>query len=444
MSIEEFEIEFDIKPNEFEIEFNDIQEIYLEENLSEELTEQDNQLTIQETTIEDIILALENKSSGGGIFPEGTLDITENGEYDVYEKATVNVDVPVGVFPEGNIDITNTEEYDVTNYATAKIKDDNLKPENIAEDVEILGLKGTFRGGIDTSDATATSDDLLLGKTAYANEEKIEGTIETYDYSNSEAVNVTNPFRDFMGGEKTTITKEDTEGVTNFPAYILYTNDTVTSVELADTVLKTGQRAFSQASKLTSVKLPQNLQELGAYAFTQTTGITEIELPDTLKTIGGNAFQGIPIKSIIIPDSVTSSIASCCLNCTNLEYAKLGNGITTVGANAFSGCSNLKTVILGSSTSFISGSMFLNCTSLETITLPRTVKTISTQSFDGCTALKEIICLAENPPTLSANSFNKVPDDCIFRVPSTSVDKYKSATNWSTRADYIVAYEGGN
>ena len=36
-------------------------------------------------------------------------------------------------------------------------------------------------GGVDTSDATATSNDILLGKTAYANDEKIVGTIPTYN-----------------------------------------------------------------------------------------------------------------------------------------------------------------------------------------------------------------------------------------------------------------------
>lgn len=60
--------------------------------------------------------------------------------------------------------------------------DEDIKPENIKKGTNILGVEGGYEG-IDTSDATATSNDILVGKTAYANNTKIEGTIEEYDGS---------------------------------------------------------------------------------------------------------------------------------------------------------------------------------------------------------------------------------------------------------------------
>lgn len=52
----------------------------------------------------------------------------------------------------------------------------NLTPENIREGTEVLGVTGSLFPQADTSDATATADDILYGKTAYVDGAKITGT----------------------------------------------------------------------------------------------------------------------------------------------------------------------------------------------------------------------------------------------------------------------------
>ena len=61
-------------------------------------------------------------------------------------------------------------------------KNTNLKPENLKEGVTCLGIEGTATTGIDTSDATATANDIAEGKTAYINGEKITGIVETLQH----------------------------------------------------------------------------------------------------------------------------------------------------------------------------------------------------------------------------------------------------------------------
>lgn len=71
-----------------------IDNITVSEDLSSELNTYETYLDTQEATIEDIMSALEGKGIGGGITPEGTINITSNGTHDVTNYASAEVNIP--------------------------------------------------------------------------------------------------------------------------------------------------------------------------------------------------------------------------------------------------------------------------------------------------------------------------------------------------------------
>ena len=84
----------------------------------------------------------------------------------------------------------------VVNPVTSSI-DSNIKPENIKKGISILGVEGSADAGIDTSDANAIAEDILINKTAYVNGQKITGTLplfpntRTFTVSNAGVTNNT-------------------------------------------------------------------------------------------------------------------------------------------------------------------------------------------------------------------------------------------------------------
>lgn len=100
-----------------------------------------------------------------GVKVTGT--VPDNGNWNGTITDLNGITVPNGIHRgSGKVGISQSEK-------------SKLIPSNIKNGVNILGINGSYQGsgGIDTSDATAVSSDILTGKTAYANGSKITGTM---------------------------------------------------------------------------------------------------------------------------------------------------------------------------------------------------------------------------------------------------------------------------
>lgn len=107
-------------------------------------------------------------------------------------------------------------------------------------------------------------------------------------------------------------------------------------------------------------------------AFTTASNLKSIDIPDGVTSLGKNAFAYYTaLKTITIPNSVTSIATNAFGNCTSLASIEIPDSVTSIGSVAFQYCTALKTVNIPSSVTSIGNSAFTNCTALETITIDK-------------------------------------------------------------------------
>ena len=110
----------------------------------------------------------------------------------------------------------------------------------------------------------------------------------------------------------------------------------------------------------------------------------------SVTSIGYEAFKNTGLKSITIPESVTSIDLYAFSGCTGLTSITIPEGVTYIGICAFEGCTGLTSITIPESVTSISDLAFEGCTGLTSITIPESVTRIGLSAFGGCTALASI------------------------------------------------------
>ncbi|MCD7887489.1 MAG: leucine-rich repeat protein, partial [Clostridiales bacterium] len=251
----------------------------------------------------------------------------------------------------------------------------------------------------------------------------------------------------FGGSSITTVTIPNS--VTAIVDYSFEGAAALTSVNFSDDVTSIGSYAFYGCTGLSDFTVPDSVTSIGSYAFYGCTGLTNLVIPDSVTSIGSYAFGGctslttagpigggynyefgwadeIPsyafdgctgMKSISLPDGMTSICSFAFRDCTNLTELILPDSITTLGYCILDGCTNLtsinypsslnscghttkyaspfagssiETVSFSDGVTSISTYAFYDCTTLTSITIPDGVTSIGTYAFRGCTALTDV------------------------------------------------------
>ena len=304
-------------------------------------------------------------------------------------KLLINIDIQK-VYPElEDLEITPAAEgqsfksskYGFNNVTVKAITSDidtDIKPENIKEGINILGVDGSY-SGIDTSNATAAATDILKDKIAYANGQQITGTIEEYDGS--------------FTGEGSTI----------------------------NVLEESFKSVIDNSLGLNVTKLPNGITSIRTYAFAECTRLKLSELPDTITSIGSHAFDNCANLALTkLPNNLTSMDLYSFYKCTKIAIKEIPAGVTKIPTYCFGQCKAITSLKMLGNIIEISSQAFYLASNLKEVILP------------NITSI----------PILGNNAFSNTEIGYkrgYIYVPDNLVESFKTATNWSTYANQIKA-----
>ena len=250
-----------------------------------------------------------------------------------------------------------------------------------------------------------------------------------------------------------TVTYNDTTyNVTSIGDYAFKDCDSLTSVNIPNSVIGIGFEAFkntgwynkqpndilyldncclgykdsrSRPSSHLSIKTGTRL--IADYAFLYCNGLTSVDIPNSVISIGDFAFSICALTNVDIPNSVISIGRHAFFECYYLTSVIFGNSVSKVGNSAFGSCDNLKSVHISDLESWVGIDFyditanplynamklyvnselvsdvrieksteikrytFVNCSSLTSVTFANSVTSIGNRAFALCTGLKSVI-----------------------------------------------------
>ena len=147
----------------------------------------------------------------------------------------------------------------------------------------------------------------------------------------------------------------------------------------------TGIKGFNLSNKenIKSITIPDGVTSIGDSAFSGCRSLTDITIPDSVTSIGDSAFSGCrSLTDITIPDSVTSIGCEAFYNCSSLTNITIPDGVTSIESETFYNCQSLSNIDISNSLISIGMDAFAHCKNLKNIKIPDSVTTIELGAFN--------------------------------------------------------------
>lgn len=255
-----------------------------------------------------------------------------------------------------------------------------------------------------------------------------------------------------IDGTITEITEKDLEGVTTIRSYAFYTCANIQKIPPLLTVTHINAGAFQGCTGLTSVTIGEQVIIMGNNAFSNCTGLNEVnylgDINGWCRIASFTSSSSNPVyyaKSLKIKGEEVTDVeidhnvgGSAFAGCQTLTSVSGGENLKTIGYESFRYCENLLRINLPYVTSMTT-SAFRDCVSLASVVLGDKINNIAANVFTGCIALETLRINRTTPPTIATTSIPSTVS--TIYIPTGSLSKYESATNWSAFAGKFVEEE---
>lgn len=231
--------------------------------------------------------------------------------------------------------------------------------------------------------------------------------------------------------------KADTSAVTvpskidNYPVTeiedVCFSQCSVSSVTIPNSVVRVGDIAFEKCSKLTTVNFGSGLKDLGTNVFSETPRLSAINVSaqnpyfksenGILYSKDGTVIYAYPVAKkdteFTVPDSVKSVEHYAFDGALNLKSLTIGTGMTEISDLAFIGAFNVETVKILSEATYIGNNAFGNINKLTNINIPDTVTYIGKEAFQDDNALKSLL-IPRSVTYIGVDAFEATASDFLI------------------------------
>lgn len=123
-----------------------------------------------------------------------------------------------------------------------------------------------------------------------------------------------------------------------------------------------------------------------------------IIIEDGITSIGAFVFYYNWIRSITIPNSVTSIADNAFRDCNMFKWSiVIPDSVTSLGQFAFTGCHKITSISFGNGITSIAGSMLSRNTELTSITFGKNITSIGNSAFRDCSKVTSVTFMGDQP-----------------------------------------------